>query len=156
MEGNTDPTRTPDTDPGAKMAENTKLSKAIQFLIDLGRGDLAALLRFSDFRFFQEEIWDDIFITRLEVKSPAVFTTALEGLPEWDRKRIKEAIVETAEESAAFEHMLFATDKSAAVDDADKLLPEVLIQRDLMIEVATGETRIQDVDDYYRARHRRI
>src|SRR5687767_7020840 len=52
--------------------------------------------------------------------------------------------------------MLFATDKSAAVDDADKLLPEVLIQRDLMIEVATGETRIQDVDDYYRARHRRI
>jgi hypothetical protein len=36
------------------------------------------------------------------------------------------------------------------------LLAELLIHREMMISVATGGDRIQDVDDYYRAREARI
>lgn len=42
------------------------------------------------------------------------------------------------------------------MDSPDPVLAELLIQRGLMIDVATGGARFNDVDDYFKARQRRI
>lgn len=134
--------------------------RAIHFLVELDRGDLAALLRFSNYEFVEADIWADITVATVEVMSPPLYTEALSGLPEWDRTRIAEAITTTAPEISTEatkpNRVEFKTAESAETSGADSLYPEIIIHRNQMIAVATGQMRIQEVNDYYRARHRRI
>lgn len=134
--------------------------KAIQFLVGLDRGDLATLLRFSTYQFVEKDIWSDITVATVEVISPQPYTDALSGLAEWDQKRIVEAITATTLVGntgvSGHERVEFRTAESTEVSDADTLYPEIIIHRNQMIAVATGQKRIQEVNDYYRARHRKI
>ncbi|HEV8361914.1 MAG TPA: hypothetical protein VGQ52_00225 [Gemmatimonadaceae bacterium] len=130
------------------------IAVAIAFLNELGRPELAALLKYSGFEFYQEEIWDDLRVQAVKVISPPVFTEALESLDQDDKKRVLEAIIAAAEEPA--NHVSFESTKQSELSAAERLLAEIWIQRDTMIDVATGGRRIQEVNDYYRARARRI
>src|SRR2546422_85950 len=112
---------------------NDRRAKAIQFLLDLGRGDLAGLLKFSEFEITGEEVFPDLVVPALEITSPAVFTEALRGLSEYDQRRITEAVVATSILEAIPERTSFATGYDVAVTDADKLLPEILVHQAQMI-----------------------
>jgi hypothetical protein len=86
-----------------------------------------------------------------------VFNDALLGLSDGDQKRIGEAIAATAEPPRSRpEQILFEPTNDVKIDPADQLLPEIIIQRSDMISVATGRRPINDVNDYYRARRRRL
>lgn len=133
------------------------MEQAREFLRELGREDLAALLRFSQYRLVEVDVWGDITVPGVEVISPSVFTEALAGLPEPDQRRNGEAIQATTEpRGPKLERVIFAADKGVAIAPSEQLLPEVLVQRSEMIAVATGARRIDDANDYYRARRRRI
>src|SRR5438128_9638811 len=130
--------------------------RAIRFLHEIDRADLAALLRHSSYEYGSEDIWDEISVPVIKLSSPKIYSEAFEGLPDWDQKRIAEAIHKThlspKRESAPERFVVKTTDSE--VDDS--LYPEILIHRNQLIAVATGRSRIQEVDDYYKARHRRI
>jgi hypothetical protein len=131
--------------------------RAARFLAEIGREDLGALLRQSTYEFVSEEIWDDINVPAIVLSSPTLYSHALEGLPEWDRKRVAEAIHNThpgERPGSSATDRLRLTRVEQEVEDA--LYPELCIQRNVMVAVATGRGRIQDLDDYYRARRRRI
>ncbi len=134
-----------------------EIEKAVGFLRDLGRTDLASLLRFSKYCFVEVDVWDDITVPGVQILSPPVFTEALGGLADADQRRIGEAIAATAEPPGPkSERVLIESLKNVDVDPAERLLPEILTQRNEMIAVATGSRRIDDANDYYRARQRRI
>lgn len=133
------------------------ITQAIQFLLELERPDLAALLRFSKYCLAEIDVWHDIAVPGVQIFSPKVFTEALLNLSEPDQRRIGEAITATdSEQMSKIERVVFEIQKDINVDPRDELLPAILIHRAEMISVATGYRRIDDVNDYYRARHRRI
>lgn len=133
------------------------IERAIGFLRELGRNDLASLLRFSKYRFVQVDVWHEITVPGVQIFSPPVFTEALIGLPDADQRRIGEAIVATAgPRGPKVERVLFESLRDVDVDPADRLLPEILTQRNEMIAVASGSRRIDDANDYYCARRSRI
>jgi len=132
-----------------------------EFLKDLRRFDLSHLLKFSKFDFSESVVSDFLSeersVTIVQVISPTIFTNALVSLTDWDKKRICEAI------AAAFPHkevlvdnLAFIPEDDIEISQQDCLYPEVIAHRNQMISVATGGEKIQDVNDYYRARHSRI
>lgn len=133
------------------------MEKTLKFLSEIERFDLASLLRYSTFRLASAEMWFDVTVPVLEIVSPAIYTEALSGLPEWDQKRIMEAIVATRGKDSKWssrpERLLF---ESTAASDIDILYPEIVIHMNQMVAVSTGKARIQDFNDYYLARHKRI
>jgi hypothetical protein len=136
--------------------------RAVEFLRQIDRTDLAALIRFSAFRVIREEIWDDIEVPVMELHSPAPFDEALRGLSGWEQKRILESILKTADvaaRSGATPNRLEfkQTDDSAPTGGNDGLIAELFIHQNEMIAVsADKKVPIRDVNDYYRARHKRI
>jgi hypothetical protein len=79
-------------------------------------------------------------------------------LADHDKTRICEAISATdfrIRSSTTLTRLLITVSKDVLPSEAT-LLPELLIEQDQLISVATGGSRIQDVDDYYRARRKRI
>lgn len=90
------------------------------------------------------------------VDAPSPIDQALNKLPSHDRKRIAEAIATAYPNRSAAEDIIVRSINSGVIGGPAALLAEVLIHRDMMIDVATGGTRIQEVDDYYRAREVRI
>jgi hypothetical protein len=131
--------------------------RAITFLKELSRNDLAGLIQFSKYDYIEVESWLGIPRFAFELVSPKLFTDAIHGLPEWDQKRIAEAIHSTHKGSRLTENtpeslVLKFTDEEVA----DNLFPEIIIHKNQLIAVATGRSRIQDIDDYYKARHKRI
>ncbi len=129
---------------------------AVGFLNELGRGDLAGLLVHSTYEYGSEDIWTDVRVPVIELSSPKVFSEAIKGLPEWDQKRIVEAIHSSheGEQPRDAPDRLLIADSGQEVDDT--LYPDICIQRNQLVSVATGGARIQEVDDYYKARQRRI
>jgi hypothetical protein len=131
--------------------------RAIQFLRDIHRADLEMLLLNSTYEYGFEEIWFDHTVPVIELSSPKTYSEAIAGLPEWDQKRITEAIhnthVGSRPRGPAPERLVLKTTDS---DVDDILYPEILIHRNQLIAISTGHGRIQDFDDYYKARHRRI
>lgn len=131
--------------------------RAIQFLGDIDRADLGLLLAYSTYEYEIGQIWHDSYITVIELSSPKLYSEAIGGLPEWDQKRIIEAIRNThiGENPTDFlpEKLVLKTIDS---DVNDTLYVEIVIHRNELIAVSTGHGRIRDLDDYYRARHRRI
>jgi hypothetical protein len=136
------------------------LHNPIEFLKQLKRFDLAALLQLSRFEFSEPTVSDfytEFTAPLVTVISPPAFTEAMAGLADWDKKRIGEAIAAAfTDEKVDPEHLSFAPDASIDLSQEHLLLAEIVIHRNQMISVATGKDRIQEVNDYYRARHTRI
>lgn len=131
--------------------------RAIRFLHEIGRVDLAALLKHSSYDYGTREAWFDISVQIIVLSSPKSYCEAIGGLPECDQKRIAEAIHNTHPGKQPSDSVPESLELRTSDEEvSDNLLPELLIHRNQMIAVATGRGRIQDVDDYYKARQRRI
>lgn len=100
---------------------------------------------------------DEVYV---ELESPPAFSKAIEGLPELERERIVRAIA--ANDSDVPEHfinasrLLLADRTDVRVPPRQAFLAEVIGQKDMLIDVATGGARINDVNDYYKIRRRRL
>lgn len=91
------------------------------------------------------------------ISAPAPIDEALNSLAPQDRKRIAEAVTSGCPTIKTHEDIRVETESvGRAPSAAARILAELLIHRAMMIDVATGGARIQEVDDYYRARESRI
>lgn len=140
------------------MANTT--DNACGFLESLQRFDLSMLLRHCRASVEQFETaldwFSDLEDEAIIVRAPAPIAEALRSLSQQDRKRIAEAILSVLQASRQHEDIRVETLDGPNATGAAALLSELLIHRAMMIDVATGGARIQDVDDYYRAREARI
>ncbi|WP_380874760.1 hypothetical protein [Sphingomonas sp. DBB INV C78] len=136
------------------------MDNACNFLESLQRFDLSMLLRHcrvSVEKFETALDWfSDLEDEAIIVRAPAPIAEALRSLPQQDRKRIAEAILSAQQASRQHEDIRVETLDGLNATGAAALLSELLIHRAMMIDVATGGARLQDVDDYYRAREVRI
>jgi hypothetical protein len=137
---------------------------ARKFLESLHRFDLAMLLsqcRVSIERVTERDEVDfdwGFGTTRdvVAVHAPSPIDEALKSLLPEDRKRIAQAATSSMSATRAPDDIQVETIVGATADGAPALLAELLIHRAIMISVATGGFRIQEVDDFYRARQARI
>ncbi|MGQ0556700.1 MAG: hypothetical protein ACT4PN_12235 [Nitrospiraceae bacterium] len=111
---------------------------AIQFLRDIDRTDLGVLLSYSTYEYEIEQGWHDSYITVIELFSPKLYSEAIGGLPEWEQKRIVEAIRNThigeCPTDSLPERLVLKTIDS---DVNDTLYAEILIHRNELITVST-------------------
>lgn len=140
------------------MANTT--DNACKFLESLQRFDLSMLLRHCLASVEQLETaldwFSDLEDEAIIVRAPNPIAEALRSLSQQDRTRIAEAILSAQQASRQHEDIRVETLDAPNATGAAALLSELLIHRAMMIDVATGGARIQDVDDYYRAREVRI
>ncbi|WP_295807901.1 hypothetical protein [uncultured Nitratireductor sp.] len=128
------------------------VENARRFLENLQRPDLSKLLAFSEVDTDVGE-WFDTIVT---IRSPKPFADAIAALPPHDRKRIAEAVVSNEGDTTAPSDITCRTLPGHTIDGAQALLPELIVHQQTMIDVGTGNASIQDVNDYYLARERRI
>jgi hypothetical protein len=133
-------------------------SAAQQFLRDIDRHDLAALLERADCVIGYEEVWFNSSVPAALLSAPGAFALALRALPDHDSRRVCEAISATDSRVPSDQPIsgLIVVEGGEPLTPSESLLPDLVLERAQMIAVATGEGRIQDVDDYYRARRKRI
>lgn len=135
-----------------------KSNDAVRFLESLHRFDLAKLLEPCQFeaRKVRDYVWGgDSY--RFVLAAPVPFSEALEALSPHDKKRVGEALAAADDESwAVLDASDFLVEPTGKVVGAAALIGELLVQRQVMIDVSTGGKTIQDVDDYYVAREARI
>lgn len=132
---------------------------ARRFLDSLQRFDLSMLLSHCEVALVETEVDNGFFSDLIEqaiVDAPSPIDEALRKLPPQDRKRIAEAIASAYPNRAAPDDITVRATDAARIGGAAELLAELLIHRAMMVSVATGGERIQEVDDYYRAREARI
>ena len=146
------------------MTSDLAIDVARGFLQSLHRFDLSALLepcsiaignppdRFIDDGWFYNDTASESMAIAL---APTPVDSALKALPLHDRKRIAEAISNGYKSTLTFDDLVVQTAPFAA-NGAVALLAELIIHRQMMIAVATGEQLIQDVNDYYVARQSRL
>lgn len=140
------------------------VANGCKFLESLQRFDLKMLLAECDASVEQRrsaaeidrEWYPNVVSERVVVRAPAPIDEALAALSPQDRKRIAEAVASGTASFPVTDDIDVESQPDTQVEGAPALLSELLIQRSLMISVATGGDRIQDVDDYYRAREARI
>lgn len=137
------------------------LENACNFLQSLQRFELAALLKACSISIEQIKggfVDDEWFSTMPDeiavVVAPPPVDEALRKLPDHDRKRISQAVVNGFGRSETFE--IDVRTVGHEVEGAPTLLAELVIHRAMMISVSTGGELIQEVDDFYRAREARI
>ncbi|OWO94810.1 hypothetical protein B5E41_10305 [Rhizobium esperanzae] len=131
------------------------MAKLRGYLDSLRRGDLSALLLPAQI---------DIGVTGLGyeaqmvvvVRAPQPFAEALSKLPEHDRKRIAEAALSKRTYDAYTAKDIVVKVIGDPVVGPATLLPDLILHREIMIAVATGQQQIQEVDDYYSARQFRL
>lgn len=135
-----------------------KPDDAVRFLESLHRFDLAKLIEYCRFevRKVHDYVWggeSDKFV----VTAPAPVADALDALAPYDKKRIGEALASAHPNGwEVFDPSGFVVETSGKLVGPPALLGELLVQRQVMIDVATGGKTIQDVEDYYVARGARI
>ncbi|HZV17524.1 MAG TPA: hypothetical protein VFF84_02410 [Sphingobium sp.] len=133
---------------------------ACNFLENLQRFDLAMLLRHCQASIEQVTIkfdWiGDLTEEAVVVRALNPIAEALASLPPQDRKGVAEAICSGQQTSKRHEDIRVETLDGPNAIGAVALLSELLIHRAMMVSVATGGPRIQEVDDYYKAREVRI
>jgi hypothetical protein len=138
--------------------ENPAWRERVQeFLRSFDRHDLASLLAYADYTPGSED-WFDAEVPAALISAPEPFATALSGLSNQDKNRICEALSATDDRirsSACLRRLVITTSKDSLPAEAT-LLPDLLVEQSQLVSVATGGSRIQDVDDYYRARRKRI
>jgi len=104
------------------------LVAAARYLADIGRYDLAALLRHSQYQICSAEIWFEVAIPAIQLQSPAIFNQAMIGLEEWDQTKILNAVIETATaedlQGLRPERLVFLGIES---DNVDTLVAEICI-----------------------------
>ena len=133
------------------------------FLQSLQRYDLSALLEpcsisINDERsgqFIDDDWFDNVQSTVAIALAPKPVDSALNALPEHDQKRIAEAISNGYKMKNSIDKFRVET-LSIESKGAVALLAELIVHREMMISVATGQQRIQDVNDYYIARQSRV
>ncbi|KEQ08969.1 hypothetical protein [Pseudorhizobium pelagicum] len=128
------------------------LENARKFLESLQRTDLSKLIAQSKV----ESRIGDSFWPEVVVRSPRPFSEALASLPQYDRKRIAEAVVSDEGGVSTPSDIIIHEIPGPPVEGLPALLPELVIQQETMIKVATGERSIQDANDYYIARQVRL
>lgn len=124
----------------------------------LRRGDLTALLLHARFEIGKAEgDWGQLE-TYVAVHAPQPFADAIAALSEHDRKRIAEAAVSRHALINAFDRPSDISVKPTwdTMEGPATLLPDLIIHREMMIDVSEGRKRIQDFDDYYGARQARL
>lgn len=134
-------------------------NEARKFLESLQRFDLSMLLSHCEIELIEIEVDNGFFSSMVEqavVHAPPLIDEALRKLPPADRKRIAEAIASAYPNRTSPDDIVVRTTAAPRVGGASELLAELLVHRAMMVSVATGGERIQDVDDYYRARETRI
>ena len=136
------------------------VANACKFLESLQRFDLSTLVdqcTVSIEERASELDWiSDLITQAVVVRAPSPIDEALRTLPQHDRKRIAEAVASGVPSFSSTEDICVETLPNAEATGAAGLLADLLTQKSLMISVATGGPRIQEVDDYYRAREARI
>lgn len=132
---------------------------AQDFLRNLHRFDLAMLLSVCDASIVEVESSGDWLSESsreaVVVQAPAPVDAALRSLPPQDRRRIAEAVCSAFPAAKAHDEVRIET-RADSAEGAIGLLSELLIHRAMMISVATGGDRIQNVNDYYIAREARL
>lgn len=133
------------------------LDAASEYLEKIGRSDLAGLLRYSEFDLCTDEVWFEVAVPVIRLRSPRLFNQAIQGLEEWDQKKILDAVIESSSgeelQGLTPERLVFLDIESS---NADQLVTEISILKNDMNAVATGKARIQDLDDQYKATKRRV
>jgi hypothetical protein len=124
------------------------------FLDSLRRGDLSALLLHARIEYGQDSSSYGRFAAVI-VRAPQPFAEALSVLPQHDQKRIAEAVLSRNSDLRA-PNEITVRQTGEPMEGSVTLLPELLVHREMMISVATGGQRIQEVDDYYGARQARL
>ena len=132
------------------------VENARKFLESLQRTDLAKLLSHSEVESGIGDAGGGWYETYVIVTSPRPFSEAIGALPPHDRKRIAEAVVSDEGDVTAPSDITVRTMPGEAVEGAQALLPELIIQQETMIDCSTGRAAIQDVNDYYMARQARL
>lgn len=137
------------------------MDNARKFLESLQRYDLSLLLSQCEAEIKPVESaldWPtDIGEETVVISAPQPIAEALTSLPQQDRKRIAEAVSSGEQTFKTHEDIQVVTEfVGKDANPVSSLLAELLIHRAMMVDVATGGARIQDVDDYYRAREVRI
>ncbi len=140
------------------------ITNARKFLESLERYDLSALLgpceaaieksitpQEIDFDWVVD-VEEDVLI----VRAPKPIDEALKVMAPQDRKRIAQALTSTIALVPTPDDIAVESLPGAEAEGASALLAELLIHRAMMVSVATGGERIQEVDDYYRAREARV
>ncbi|OAV50925.1 hypothetical protein A6U98_07810 [Rhizobium sp. WYCCWR10014] len=136
----------------------TGLINSQKYLLKLQRFDLAYLISMAVLSVRSSRGPWDLDQDTLVLTAPRPFSDAIRALPDYDRKRLAEALCAN---EAAFQlnYGLDPDDIHAEPSNVDQVegseaaLPNLILQKEMMISVATGGQRIQDVNDYYRARH---
>lgn len=144
----------------AKMADAHEV--ATKFLESLHRYDLSTLLNecsiaiveINGSREIDDEWFPHVRSELARVTAPAPIDEALRKLPDYDQKRVAEAIANGYGRDRSFD-LDVLTGKHEA-NGVPALIANLLIHREMMINVSTGGSRIQEVNDYYRAREVRI
>jgi len=134
------------------------MNDASAFLDSLRRHDLAMLIRSCGTTIKEEDVDDGWFSVPkpvVHILAPPPVDHALRLLPQHDRKRIAEAIAAKSNFRAP-DDIVIDTRFCDAIGGLEGLLAELVVQREIMISVATGGERIEDVNDYYRVRESRI
>ena len=89
--------------------------------------------------------------------APLPLADALDGLGPSDKKRVGKALAAAESDGwAVSDPSGFVVEHAGKIVGPAALIGELLVQRSVMIDVATGGRTIQDVDDYYVAREARI
>lgn len=137
------------------------LETARRFLESLQRFELSTLLNECSIAiqetkggFGDDEWFSDMPEEFAVVAAPTPIDEAFRKLPDHDRKRIAEAIANGYGRNSSFD--LDVHTVKHAVDGVPCLLADLVIHREMMIDVSTGGERIQEINDYYRAREVRI
>ncbi len=124
------------------------------FLDSLRRGDLSALLLHARIEYgVTKGDWglDETYVT---VRAPYPFAEAISCLPEHDRKRIAEAALSRADLRVPGD--IVVKQSGDPVEGTATILPDLIIHREMMIDVSEGRKRIQEFGDYYGARQARL
>lgn len=133
--------------------------KLLSFLRDLEAHESVALLQEAEFSSRLETgLWGEP-VRSLVVSCPRMDANALEALSPGDRQRIVDAWMQadsSVNDVAPPDVEWLSFQATDSLESRDPLLAELIMQRGLMIDVATGGPRFNDVDDYFKARQRRI
>lgn len=136
------------------------IEEARQFLLSAGALELSELLAQTSYGVAIDDSVDWLETRRMVVVSgPAPLVRALESVGTHDQQRILRAIVINApgmDESLAAGNIEFEVDESLTCDPRLELIAELVCQRELMIAVAESRVRINDANDIYRNRQRKL
>jgi hypothetical protein len=142
------------------MSDDNTLGPVREFLTSADAPVLAALLEYSTYRIVEREGFLDIPEPYVEIASPPSFSKAIQGLPQFEKERILRAIAEFDIDVQPYivssGHLLLRDRTDIEVPPKRLLLAELMSQRDTLIDVGTGGARFNDVNDYYKARRKRI